>query len=214
MKCNLIPVVEIGYCNQGVPTPALFPPWEHPDEWVPYYAKCYSTAGFPDPFHPVRPGLPLYRLSEITMENLDKLIRDHLEPFFTGEIQREDIVPLFGGYVLIVDDEPLLYPQCCGDLADLGFWRALAAGREDVAWEGHPCPEVTQLPTAVTLNCFDRWEEFCPPVPAPVTVEHACLAAACVGAALEVTGQESRFIALSDALGLDDLPSLLLYGKL
>uniref|UniRef100_UPI00289F1EEB hypothetical protein n=1 Tax=Sphingobacterium sp. TaxID=341027 RepID=UPI00289F1EEB len=48
MPLELIPVIEIGYNNQGIPTPDKYPYWEYPMLWDKYNAESYKKAGFKD----------------------------------------------------------------------------------------------------------------------------------------------------------------------
>ncbi len=212
MSCGLIPVVEIGYHNQGVEVPKLHPRWEYPSGWLLYYERCYRSAGFPGSFVPYLPGLPLYPLSGIPTENLPKLVQDHLEDFLSGDLEREAVAPLFGGYVLTVNGEAVLYPQCCGDLSDLKFWRALADSKSNVGWEGHPSPLVTQSADSVVLQCIDTYDEFYPPVCPRLLLDHASLRVACDGAEDELKTQVGRFEELGQQLGIENLAELVLYG--
>ena len=52
MTVEIIPVIEIGYHNQGIESPDFSPYWEYPDDWQTYSDKCYSKAGFKDKFIP------------------------------------------------------------------------------------------------------------------------------------------------------------------
>ncbi|MCG8574434.1 MAG: hypothetical protein MI810_06065 [Flavobacteriales bacterium] len=143
MNLKLIPVIELVYADEGIDTPGKGPYWTYPDEWDQYHADCYQSAGFEDPFTPFDPGSPLYEAAIITDSNLTKIIRDHIVNWKKGEeFEREQASPLFGGYVLQIDDQNLFYPQCCGDLGDIQFWRNIARGQASF-YEGHPAPMVT-----------------------------------------------------------------------
>ena len=208
----LVPVIELGYQNQGVESPGVFPSWEHPSQWQAYYDRCYEAAGFPHRFVPFRSGLSLYRLSEIHDANLAKLVLDHLEGYLRGELVREQVCPLFGGFVLVVDGTAELYPQCCGDLSDLRFWDALAAGRDDASWEGHPWPDVIQAGDVVELRCTDEIEDFSPPAKPVIELPRAALHRACLEARQEIDLMAPKIAALGEDAGIRDLARLVLYG--
>ncbi len=105
----------------------------------------------------------MYEISLISHQNLKKIVLDHTEVLRAGKYRRDDVSAFFGGYVLQIDEENLFYPQCCGDLGDIQFWRNIAAGKASY-YEGHPAPIVTfrgdQINFDLTLGEFD--EEFCP----------------------------------------------------
>ena len=138
---KLIPVIEIGYVNQGVETPDHGPYWEYPNEWDNFNNESYKKAGFKDSLKPFDPGGSLYEIELISDDNLKKIVVDHTEELRKGEYDREQASPLFGGYVLEINGERLFYPQCCGDLGYIQFWRNISNGKESF-YEGHPAPIV------------------------------------------------------------------------
>jgi len=160
---KLIPVIEIGYVNQGVETPDHGPYWEYPNEWDNFNNESYKKAGFKDSLKPFDPGGSLYEIELISDDNLKKIVVDHTEELRKGEYDREQASPLFGGYVLEINGERLFYPQCCGDLGDIQFWRNISNGKESF-YEGHPAPivkfENDEILFDLTVQEFD--EEFTP----------------------------------------------------
>jgi len=160
---KLIPVIEIGYANQGIETPEYGPYWEYPNEWDDFNNKSYKKAGFKDPFKPFDSGASLYEIEVISDDNLKKIVVDHTEELRKGEYDREQSSPLFGGYVLEINKERLFYPQCCGDLGDIQFWRNISDGKESF-YEGHPAPLVKFEKNEIVfdLNVQELDEEFTP----------------------------------------------------
>lgn len=160
---KLIPVIEIGYANQGVEIPERGPYWEYPNEWDGFNNESYKKAGFKDSFKPFDPGASLYEIDLISDDNLKKIVIDHTEELRKGEYDREQASPLFGGYVLEINGERLFYPQCCGDLGDIQFWRNISNGKESF-YEGHPAPivkfENDEILFDLTVQEFG--EEFTP----------------------------------------------------
>ncbi|QQT54542.1 hypothetical protein I6I98_04605 [Sphingobacterium multivorum] len=84
MALELIPVIEIGYHNQGIPTPDKYPYWEYHILWDKYNAESHKKAGFKDDLNPYLAGSSFYRLSEITDSNLTKLVIDHTHEMRAG----------------------------------------------------------------------------------------------------------------------------------
>jgi len=142
MTVELIPVIEIGYNNQDVPIPDNYPYWEYPELWDQYNSDSYKKAGFKDGFKPYLPGSSFYRLSDISDNNLIKLVIDHTQELRDGKYEREQASVFFGGYVLRIDGQDKYFPQCCGDLADLIYWENIANGKEQGFYAGHPEPQV------------------------------------------------------------------------
>lgn len=166
MKIELIPVIEIGYNNQGVSTPDRYPYWEFPEIWDKYHSYSYKKAGFIDDLKPYLAGSSFYRLSEITDNNLSKLTIDHTQEFREDKYEREQVSPFFGGYVLRIDEKDKYYPQCCGDLADINYWENLVKRRAVGFYAGHPEPRVEINDNRVTFDFTneDSDEVFIPPV--------------------------------------------------
>ncbi len=160
MKIELIPVIEIGYNNQGVQAPDKYPYWENSEIWDDFHLECYKRAGFKDKLIPYLKGSSLYRLVDFSEDNLKKLIIDHTQDF------KEESCSLFGGYVLRIDNQDRLFPQCCGLLADINFWTKIANSQESY-YEGHPAPKISFNENSIifdlTTNEFD--EIFQPPPP-------------------------------------------------
>ena len=65
MKIELIPVVEIGYNNQGVTEPDKYPYWQYPNIWNDYNQRSYQRAGFKDKLKPYVDGSSIYKLTDI-----------------------------------------------------------------------------------------------------------------------------------------------------
>ncbi|CAM1346815.1 hypothetical protein BA195_13965 [Tenacibaculum soleae] len=160
---KLIPVIEIGYANQGIESPEQGPYWKYPTEWDDFNHKSYKKAGFKDSFKPFDPGASIYSIDLISDENLNKIVVDHTEELRKAEYDREQASPLFGGYVLEINGEKLFYPQCCGDLGDIQFWRNISNGKESF-YEGHPAPIVKFDKDEIMfdLNVQEFEEEFTP----------------------------------------------------
>lgn len=163
-KVKLIPVIEIGYANQGVETPEHGPYWKYPKEWSDFNNKSYKKAGFKDSFIPFEPGASLFEIDLISDDNLKKIVVDHTRELRNGDYAREQACPLFGGYVLEMNGERLFYPQCCGDLGDIQFWRNISNSKES-PYEGHPAPKVSFDNDEIVfdLKVQELDEEFVPP---------------------------------------------------
>lgn len=163
MNIELIPVIEIGYNNQDVTAPDKFPYWEHPTLWDNYHNESYIKAGFIDKLKPYLSGSSFYRLTDISDDNLKKLTIDH-----TGEL-KEQSCSFFGGFILKVDGQDKLFPQCCGLLADINFWDKISKGQNSY-YEGHPAPQISFQDNSIvfdlTTNEFD--EHFQPTPPTPI----------------------------------------------
>jgi len=170
MPLELIPVIEIGYNNQGIPTPDKYPYWDYPMLWDKYNAESYKKAGFKDDLIPYLAGSSFYRLSEITDSNLTKLVIDHTHEMRAGTYKREQASAFFGGYVLRIDQQDKYFPQCCGDLSDIHYWEKLTNGK-DGFYAGHPQPKVKVDTNIIMLDfTVEEFEEHFAPTPKDVLV--------------------------------------------
>lgn len=160
---KLIPVIEVRCANQGTEIPEQGPYWKYPNEWDDFNNKSHKNAGFKEPFEPIDPGASLYEIETISDGNLKKIVLDHTQLLRNGEYDREQVFPLFGGYILEVNEERLFYPQCCGDLGDIEFWRNISNGK-GTYYEGHPAPVVKFKKHEIVfdLNVQQFGEEFTP----------------------------------------------------
>ena len=160
---KLIPVIKIEYLDLGIEIPRLGPYWEYPNEWDDFNNKSYKKAGFKDYLKSFDSGSSLFEIELISDDNLKKIIIDHTEELRKGDYDQELASPLFGGYVLEVNGERLFYPQCCGDLGDIQFWKNISNSQESF-YEGHPSPivkfENDEILFDLTVGKFD--EEFSP----------------------------------------------------
>ncbi len=164
MEIQLIPVLEVHYYSDEIPSPGKGPFWEYAAEWDKFNTACYFEAGFKDPFVPYLPGSAFVKLSDITKANLVKLVRDEIIDIVEGKSNREGKCPLTGGYVLNVDGEDVSFPQCCCDLASISYWEGISEGKTSYD-EGHPTPVLTFTTDEIAFDFeVDEFgERFAPP---------------------------------------------------
>jgi hypothetical protein len=166
MKIELIPVIEVGYGNQGVKAPDKYPYWDNSEIWDNYNDDCYSKAGFKDKLIPYLKGSSFYKLSDITDNNLTKLIIDHTQEMRDGKYERpKDTCTFSGGYVLKIDGQDKYFPQCCGELSDINYWNRISNGLTSY-YEGHPTPQVKFEENKIILDfATDEFDEPFQPTP-------------------------------------------------
>ncbi len=150
------------YFNDEIKSPSVSPYWEYPKQWQIYLDRCYLKAGFKDKFIPYTKGSGFYRPKNITDDNLIKVIEDHTVSLKDKEIAEDDLCALFGGYVLKIDNQNMLFPQCCSDLGDWLFWQDIVKNRKTKYYTGHSCPIIEFNFNNVIFNCNDEYEKFIP----------------------------------------------------
>ncbi|QQU04790.1 hypothetical protein [Myroides odoratus] len=216
MIIELIPVIEIGYNNQGIPVPDQYPYWDFPELWDKYNFDSYKKAGFKDELKPYSAGSSFYILAEITDDNLTKLVIDHTQEMLDGKYQREQASPLFGGYVLRIDGEDIYFPQYCGDLSDIHYWEKLANG-ENGFYAGHPQPQVKIEANTIMLDfSVEALEEDFIPTPkgSMVSLDILALKKAIVQTKQELKTFELRLekINRDNHLNIDEIGELLIWN--
>lgn len=217
MKVELVPVIEIGYNNQGVPSPDKYPYWEFPVLWDKYHSDTFKKAGFIDDLRPYLAGSSFYRLSEITDDNLNKLMIDHTKDLREGKYERAQASPFFGGYVLRIDGKDKYYPQCCGDLSDINYWNNLTKRRKVGFYGGHPEPQVKINDNRITFDfrIEEFGESFIPPIQEIIIHLHI----ASLDVAIESAKQELKVFELrlqkinqTENLNIDNIGELLIWN--
>ena len=188
---SLVPVVEVRpYSFSKRPMPDLPGGSEgSPAVWSAYFQECMRDAGFAgvDPVAPSSSFVPLAALvgnpafERIVLRSLgDKRVVAGGGAAEPASIAIDDVPALYGGLALIGDGVRLFEPQCCGDLENLGDWRAALADAPAAGsiWAGHPPLAVSFAGDLVTLAV--EWE-----VPPPGPLTEVALPVAWLAAAFE-----------------------------
>lgn len=158
MNIKLIPVIEIYRVSDKVIAPKKGPYWEYADEWEEYNRESLKENGFSN-LTSYAKGSNLYELSNIDSNDILLQIRNRTEGW-----ELDEICPFDGGYILNVNGEDLLFPQCCSDLGDIESWMLLANGVSQGFWQGHPWPviEVENNKIVFDLSVGEFDEDFVP----------------------------------------------------
>jgi len=217
MTIELLPVIEIGYNNQGVAAPEKYNYWENSDTWDEYHEECYKKAGFKDKLTPYLKGSSFCRLSDITNDNLIKLTIDHTQEMRDGKYEREQACAFFGGYVLKCDGQDKYFPQCCGELSDIGYWDRLSKG-QDSSYEGHPAPQIKFENSNIVLDfSVDKFDEPFQPTPTEtiISVDRLELKKAVDQVKVELQTFEQRLNKINEdeKLNIDNIGGLLIWGN-
>ncbi|MGM5629860.1 hypothetical protein O2K51_03075 [Apibacter raozihei] len=162
MNIKLIPVIEIFRSSDNIKSPEKGPYWLYPDEWERYSDQCLAEHGFSE-LTPYTKGCSFYEIAKINDAHLLLQIE-----YKTKNYSLDEIYPLDGGYILNVNGEDVLYPQCCGDLADIEGWIDLSNGNNHSFWQGHPCPAINITQDRIRFNLrseLPQGESFVPTPP-------------------------------------------------
>lgn len=157
-KIELIPVMEIWWSSDDFVCPVSGPYWMYPDEYAKANATCLVASGY-EPMQSYTKGSGYYELSTVTDANLLLEIRKRTEGF-----QTEEVCPFDGGYILNINGKDMLFPQCCGDLSDIQYWKELADKEYKLFWQGHPQPFIRIQGDKIIMELDDEGlEDFVPP---------------------------------------------------
>jgi len=160
MEIKLIPVIELFRISDKVKLPDKGPYWEYIDEWEEYNRQCLEANGFSE-IRSYAIGCSFYELSKISDNNLLLQIKYRTEGW-----DLDQICPFDGGYILNINGEDLLYPQCCSDLGDIGSWIELSKGYSRLLWQGHPWPIIKIKKDKIVFDLtVDELDEHFVPIP-------------------------------------------------
>lgn len=209
MDIKLIPVMELFRTSDKVELPEKGPYWEYADDWDKYNSQSLKENGFSEMTSYSR-GSNLYELSKINGNDLLLQIR-----YRTDDWGLDEICPFDGGYILNVNDEDLLYPQCCSDLGDIESWILLANGDSRGFWQGHPWPiiEVKNNTIVFDLSVGKSDEHFVPiPLKEKFEIERASLKKAVDSLVkeLELFAVKLNEINCAEKLGFENLAKMLI----
>ena len=100
-----------------------------------------------------------YKLSEISDSDLKKAIELHV-----SDIPITESCAFFGGYGLKVNNEFVLFPQCCGLLSEINDWKKILNENFEPFYltECHPSPKFQKIDNEVLIECDSSNEDFHP----------------------------------------------------
>ena len=217
MNIELIPVLEIPVMAQRRLPEIQRPPstfQQHPIEWDEYQRQLLVTGGFSD-YQRVIKGGNFVRADQWSLPDLRLLARNHL----AGDkeiISIEASCALFGGCILVVNNIPVLVPQCCSTIADFTSWQGLLSPQFISGYfciEGHPCPEAVKTDTHILITCEDSDESFDQPARPKIVLEIAALVYATEQAKQIMDALSDRIDLLSAELGVAKAADYLVWAK-
>lgn len=215
MLIKLIPVIEITNYDQEIDSPEKGPSLEYPDEWDNYNQKCNFHAGLLEPLIPYKKGLFFYQFSAISDNNLKTLILKETLELRTNEIERENVLPFYGGCILRVDGEDILFPQCCSDLSCFESFESLFFSNNINFYQGHPSPIITNENEYFSFD-FVTDESFFPHVVLNkllIRIEDLKVAVQEAKLEFKVFAERVKRIAKNENLGIDSIDTLLIWGE-
>lgn len=217
MTVELIPVIQIENFDPDIQMPEG-PYWKHPEKWEEYNQANHEKVGFPDQLKSYLKGSSFYSISEISNNNLKKLVKDETEEMRKENYDRDLVSALSGGYILRVDNKDKIYPQCCSDLKTIYEWEELLDNQDSIFYNGHPAPLVTVEDDAIIFNLSlgEKYhEQFVPePTQTIISVDKELLRHAIDRAKLELNNFSKRLLEIEkhENLNIGKIDKLLVWG--
>ena len=175
------------------------------------YQEIELCKNYKDVKNPISQGVYQYRLLDLSNDDLIKVIRLHI-----SDMDIKDSCSLFGGYVLKIDGEIVLYPQCCGLLEEINDWSKLLDDNFDSFYlmECHPSPKFTKKADRVIIDCNeDDTGPFFPPTEKQIIVDYIDIKNALIKLLDSLNDFSQRLDKLSDNFGHDKISDILIWGK-
>ncbi|WP_300671060.1 hypothetical protein [Soonwooa sp.] len=217
---QLIPVIDIFISNAEVKSPSHGPYWEYQKDWNNYNTECLRRVGLSENMTPYLVGSSFYEINKINQSDLLKLILLEIEKQQTEE-EKEicDLVCSFeGGYILKIEGENILFPQCCSNLADIQEWENLTTSETISFYSGHPSPQISKMENSLLFD-FENTEtneSFCPPIlhsSVVILISDLKDAVATAKTELKTFSQKLELVNDENNLNIKNIAKILIYGE-
>lgn len=151
-----------------------------------------------------------YKLSEISDSDLKKAIELHV-----SDMPITESCAFFGGYGLKVNNEFVLFPQCCGLLSEINDWKKIL----DVNFtpfylpECHPSPKFNKVGNEVVIECDSTYEDFYPETKSVIRVEYETLKSAVKNVCIELEEISKRLDNFNTEYGTESVAENLIWKE-
>ncbi|MDO5104315.1 hypothetical protein [Capnocytophaga sp.] len=175
------------------------------------YQKALIDNNYRDFPNPIRTGIYQYRLFEVSLDNIERIIALHI-----GDMDIRESISLFGGYALAIDDEIVLFPQCCGLLEEIHAWKHILTDDFEPFYlpECHPVPFISKKGDDLVISCDDSDEDFIPPSTAKtIIINHKKAQEALQKLLCDLQTYAEKLNRLSDKYQVENLADILIFGQ-
>lgn len=211
MEIEFIPVIEPStYKNlRSEPFPSGTA-YNNPAEWDIYQRREIekSYCNFPAP---IISGIFQYKLFDIELEDLEKVINLHL-----GDTNISESISLFGGYAISLNGNIELFPQCCGLLEEINAWESILNEnfKDFYLCEMHPSPLVTKKRNEIIIYCKDDYESFIPfTTREEIRLDYVETKAALIKLLKNLADFSNVINSLSNKFGCQNLANIMIWGR-
>ena len=178
-------------------------------EWD-LYQKREMDKNFKNFPQPILNGIYQYRLFDISIDDIEKLINLHI-----GDTEINKSISLFGGYAISRNGSIELFPQCCGLLEEIQLWKGILRPdfKDFYLTEGHPSPLITKKRNEIIIHCKNDFETFYPlKTKEEIRLDYNETISALKKLILELTEFSDKLNCLSDKFKTPNLSNILIWG--
>ncbi len=179
-------------------------------EWDVYQKKEIDKnyLNFPEP---ISSGIYQYKLFDIEIEDLDRVINLHI-----GDTDIRESISLFGGYAISINGNIELFPQCCGLLEEIQFWKNILNENfgEFYLKESHPSPSIKRKRDEIVVCCKDDYEAFFPSTTkAEIKLDHQEAKSALRKLLNELEAFSVKLNSLSSLYKCENISNIMIWGN-
>ena len=163
---------------------------------------------FPEP---ILNGTALYRLFDISLEDIERVINLHI-----GDMDINESISLFGGYAIAKNGTIELFPQCCGLLEEIQLWKNILKDdfEEFYLAEGHPSPFIAKRGNEIVIYCKEDSEPFYPTTTQEeIRLDYKETKTALIKLISELTVFSEKLNSLSGKFRTENLSNIMIWGN-
>ena len=151
-----------------------------------------------------------YKLSEISDSDLKKAIELHV-----SDLPISESCAFFGGYGLKVNNEFVLFPQCCGLLSEINDWKKILDVNFEPFYlsECHPSPKFKKIGNQVVIECDSTYEDFYPETKSIIKVNYESLISAINNVCIELEEISKKLDTSNSEYGTESVAENLIWKE-
>jgi len=225
-KLKLVPVMELepsSFSKSELPFPNETGS-ESPQAWDEYWRNSLNQSGISD-LEPYELGSWLVPLQQILSKSktFELILKSELQNYecSNSNPDPDEFSSLSGGFIIEVNGDAIIYPQCCGSLENISEWKHFALSEndeEEMLWIGHPWLMVKSLDKD-TLQLRKTAEYGEPDEPVIITVNKKELLTALISCESELQKLNEllkdtlpKFLMSDDTEKLKEICKVMVYG--
>ena len=151
-----------------------------------------------------------YKLSEISNCDLKKAIELHV-----SDLPIAESCAFFGGYGLKINNEFVLFPQCCGLLWEINDWKKILNVNFEPVNEAcsAPSPKFKKVANEVVIECDSTYEDFYPETKGVIKLNYESLISAINNVCIELEEISKKLDTFNSEYGTDSIAENLIWKE-